>query len=337
MIPGRMTVGNQAHTSRLGLLVALASAFFCSPQPATASELTGPRTCQVGAYLIALYDFDMSAGSFGADLWVWSTCPDATVKPLDVADFVNANQLQTRLAATYNRGGVQWSYVKVSGVFRHHWNVRSYPFDRHDLEIVMEHTADPSSTFSYTADREGTKTSPQIALDGWRITDFQIANRTYLYDTVFGDPAFAGKKQSDYSRLVLSISIARTKRWSFIKLVAGVYVAFALSALAFLLGPYNGRRRTNLLGGTLFAVLVNQRVAESVFGRVEQLTLLDVIHVVAMVYIFAIALVGIYSQQLNDAGQEERARRSDRWGLWITTISYVLLNAVLLVSAAIRG
>jgi hypothetical protein len=318
-----------------GLVVA--AVLVCGPRHAAGGGVPGPRTCQVGAYLISLYDFDMSAGSFGADLWVWSTCPDATVKPLDVADFVNANQLQTRLAASYNRGGVQWSYVKVSGVFRHHWNVRSYPFDRHDLQIVMEHTADPASTFAYTADREGTKTSPEITLDGWRITDFQIANRTYLYDTVFGDPAFAGKKQSDYSRLVISIAITRTKRWSFLKLVAGVYVAFALSALAFLLGPYNGRRRTNLLGGTLFAVLVNQRVAESVFGRVEQLTLLDVIHVIAMVYIFAIALAGIYAQYLNDAGQEERARRGDRRGLWITSVSYVIVNVVLLVAAAIRG
>lgn len=314
-----------------------AVAFFCGPRAAAASGTGDPRSCQVGAYLISLYDFDMSAGSFGADLWVWSTCPDEKIKPLDVADFVNANQLQTRLASTFNRSGTYWSYVKVSGTFRHHWNVRSYPFDRHDLEIVMEHTADPSSTFSYTADREGSKPSPEIFLDGWRITNFQIANRTYLYDTVFGDPAFAGKKQSDYSRLVVSISIARTKRWSFIKLVAGVYIAFALSVLAFLLGPYNGRRRTNLLGGTLFAVLVNQRVAESVFGRVEQLTLLDIIHVVAMVYIFAIALAGIYAQHLHDAGREEPARRSDRRGLWITSISYVIVNLILLVNAAIRG
>jgi hypothetical protein len=215
--------------------------------------------------------------------------------------------------------------------------VRSYPFDRQDLHIVIEHTADPSTTFSYTADREGSKPSPEITLDGWRITNCQIGEQKYIYDTVCGDPAFLGKKQSDYSRLVVTVSLARTKRWSFLKLVAGVYVAFALSALSFLLGPYDGGRRTGLLGGTLFAVLVNQRVAESALGRVKQLTLLDIIHVVAMIYIFAIAIAGIYAQRLFNNGQEEPARRSDRIGLWVTSISYVIVNLALLAAAAIRG
>ena len=327
----------KAASHRL-LVLATLGAILCAPQPARASQAAAaPRTCQVGVYLISLYDFDLMRGSFGADLWVWSTCPDQTVKPLEVADFENATQLQQRLPATFNRSGTYWSYVKVSGIFRHHWNVRSYPFDRQDLHIVIEHTADPSTTFSYTAYREGSKPSPEIMLDGWRITNFQIGEQKYIYDTVFGDPAFVGKKQSDYSRLVVTVSLARTKRWSFLKLVAGVYVAFALSALSFLLGPYDGGRRTGLLGGTLFAVLVNQRVAESVLGRVEQLTLLDIIHVVAMIYIFAIAIAGIYAQRLFNNGQEEPARRSDRIGLWVTSISYVIVNIALLAAAAIRG
>lgn len=314
-----------------------AGVLVCASRPAHASAGTEPRTCSVGVYLIALYDFDLTRGSFGADMWVWSTCPDEKMKPLDVADFVNANQLQTRLTATFNRSGTHWSYVKASGVFRHHWNVASYPFDRQELRIVLEHTADPASTFSYKADAEGSKPSPEIDLEGWRITNFRLGQETYIYDTVFGDPAFVGKKQSDYSRLVLTVSIVRTKRWSFIKLIAGAYVAFALSVLVFFLGPYHGGRRTSLLGGTLFAVLVNQRVAESVLGRVEQLTLIDVIHVVAMVYIFAIALAGIYALQLHNNGHEERARRSDRRAFWITSVSYVIVNLLLLAGAAIRG
>ena len=319
------------------VLIAAAGVLVCGSRPAHASDGPEPQTCRVGVYLISLYDFDMTRGSFGADLWVWSTCPDETVKPLDVADFVNANQIQTRLPATFNRSGTYWSYLKASGTFRHTWNVASYPFDRQGLRIVIEHTADPASKFSYTADHEGSKASPEINVDGWRITNFQTGQETYIYDTVFGDPAFVGQKQSDYSRLVVTVSLARTKRWSFIKLIAGVYVAFALSSLVFFLGPYHGGRRTSLLGGTLFAVLVNQRVAESVLGRVEQLTLIDVIHVVAMIYIFAIALAGIYAMWQHNNGQEEPARRTDRRAFWITAVSYVVVNLALLAGAAIRG
>jgi hypothetical protein len=123
----------------------------------------------------------------------------------------------------------------------------------------------------------------------------------------------------------------------FLKVVTGVYVAVALSTLAFLLGPYNGRRRTNLLVGTLFAVLVNQRVAETVIGRTESLTLLDEIHLVAMVYIFAIALAGIHSQWLFDHERQQDAERNDVRGFWIASISYVLVNVALVGSAAVRG
>ena len=44
------------------------------PRAAAAAEPAGPRSCDVGAYLISLHDFDLARGSFGADLWLWSTC-----------------------------------------------------------------------------------------------------------------------------------------------------------------------------------------------------------------------------------------------------------------------
>jgi hypothetical protein len=284
--------------------------------------------------VISLHDFNMAAGSFGADLWIWSTCPSKDLRPLEVMDFVNAVKVETKLSSTYERSGVFWSYVKVSGSFRHQWDATRYPFDRHTLEIVLENTNAPASEFAFRADRQSSQVSRDILLEGWRITGFDVLPTTYIYDTTFGDPAFAGKKKSDYSRLEISVSVARTKRWSFITLVAGVHVAFALSALAFLLGPYNGRRRANLLAGTLFAVVVNQRVAESVIGRTEHLTLLDQIHIVAMVLIFWIAVAGVRAQQIFDGGAQEKAARWDRYGLWATSVVYLIVNVVLVLAAA---
>jgi hypothetical protein len=307
------------------------------PRAASASQGPDPRTCKVGAYVNALYDIDLSNGSFGADLWFWSTCPSPDLHPLDVMDFVNAKDVHTSLAATYDRAGAFWSYVKVSGLFRDQWNVQNYPFDRQTLRIVVENTDAPASSFTYVADREGSKVSSDIQLEGWRITNFDIREQTHVYDTVFGDPAFAGEKESDYARLMISISVARTRLLSFVKLVAGVYIAMALSILTFLLGPQNGRRRTSVHVGTLFAVLVNQRVAESLIGRTESMTLLDKIHVIAMIYIFLIALAGIYAEALVDRGLLKTAVRNEKWGLWLSLVSYVVVNAVLVWTAAARG
>ena len=96
----------------------------------------------------------------------------------------------------------------------------------------------------------------------------------------------------------------------------------------------NGRRRANLLAGTFFAVVVNHRVAESVIGRTGTITLLDEIHLVAMVAIFAIALAGIQAQRLFDRGATEQAARWDIRGLWTACLSYIAVNLALIWSAA---
>jgi hypothetical protein len=297
-------------------------------------EFSSQKTCKMGAYVISLYDLDMSQGSFGADLWFWSTCDNKNLHPLDVMDFVNAKQLNRSLSATSERNGSYWSYVKISGIFRQTWDTRNYPFDRHDLQITAENTDTPASLFSYTIDRKGSKPSKDLSLEGWKLNDFKIEERSYFYDTNFGDPALQKDEKSEYSRLIISLPISRKRVLSFFKLSTGVYVAVALSMLTFLLGPYNGRRRINVLVGTLFAVVVNQRVVESEIGRSDFFTLVDKIHVVAMIAIFSMALASIYSQILFDREQKAEATRFDIRGLWIAGISYAIINALLVLSAA---
>lgn len=85
------------------------------------------RTCDVGAHLISLRDFDLARGAFAADFWFGSTCASADLKPLEVMDFVNAIQVQTRLPSTSERSGRYWSYVKVPGVFHQQWRAENYP------------------------------------------------------------------------------------------------------------------------------------------------------------------------------------------------------------------
>ena len=109
----------------LALLVTLLSTTAVHAQPT-------PKTCSVGAYLISLYDFLLEEDSVSADFWFWSTCKE-DLRPLDTMDFPTAKHVEKSLATTTERNGYYWSYVKVSGVFRQDWDVRNFPFDRHDL------------------------------------------------------------------------------------------------------------------------------------------------------------------------------------------------------------
>lgn len=294
-----------------------------------------PASCVVGTYVISLYDFDLSGDSFSADFWFWSTC-DADLRPLDVMDFPTAKHVVKTLAATSKRGGKYWSYVKVSGVFRYDWDIRNFPFDRHDLLFEIEHTAAPASAFRYMPDRMGSKVNREIALNRWEITDFHIDDYVYVYDTAFGDPAFKDKQVSDYARMTIGASIERRKVIGFFKLTAGVFVSFAFAMLSFFLGAETGSR-TGLLVGTLFAVLVNQRVAEAVLGRVEAFTLVDQIHVIAMVFIFAAAFGALLNRTLNHRGHAELAMTVDRIGAVGSGLLYCAVNGWVIWIAAVAG
>ena len=118
----------------------------------------------------SLQDLNPSQGTFGADFWIWSTCPSKDLRPLDVMDFPNSVSINTRLGVHVPTRRRLLVAVKVSGVFRHSWNMGNYPFDRHVLTIAIENTNAPASEFAYRADRAASQPSRDIALDGWRIS-----------------------------------------------------------------------------------------------------------------------------------------------------------------------
>jgi hypothetical protein len=324
-------------TRGLTTVMILIGSLVLSPTlPVSAQPAKTPKTCDVGVYLISLHDFDFANGLFSTDFWLWSTCPSEDLQPLKVVDFVNANtkDIQTSLYATYKRQNGYWSYVKVSGPFRHDWDVRNFPFDRHVLQITLENTNAAAEDFIYTADKKGSKYSRDIALEGWRITDFTVTQKTYQYATTFGDPELPESGTTNYSRLHILISIARDSAISFFKICAPVYIAFGISLVAYFLDVATS---TGLLAATLFAVVVNQQVSESVLGSVETLTLVDQIHLTAMAYILATCIVIVYSHVKCEGDQKELPIRHHRRSFRITWISYVVVNIIIIAAGAIAG
>lgn len=302
----------------------------------TASPSGTPKTCNVGVYLISLQDFDLANGLFSADFWLWSTCPSPDLQPLKVVDFVNADtkDIRTSLYATSKRGNAYWSYVKVSGPFRYSWDVRNFPFDRHVLQITLENTSAVAEDFIYTADKKGSKYSRDISLSGWRITNFTVAQKPYQYTTTFGDPELPASGTTNYSHLDILISIARNSTISFFKICAPVYIAFGISLVAYFLDVATS---AGLLAATLFAVVVNQQVAGSLLGSVEQLTLVDQIHLTAMVYILATCIVIVYSHLNSEADKDQLPITHHRRSFGITWISYVVVNIIIIAAGAIVG
>jgi hypothetical protein len=309
--------------------------------PAAAQEPAAPVTCQVGTYLITMTAFDPEADTFDADLWLWSVCPNGTRRPLETMEFVNAEEIEARLASEVSVGSAVWSQHKVRGTFRHDWDERAYPFDRHTLEIVLEEGVEDAAHFRYEPDTADTTYDPALRLPGWTITGFALTPSLAHYRTDFGDPALSAGTGSDYSRLTLAVGLARADLAGFFKLTAVVYAAFVLSLGTYVMHLESSRSlgaQLGLLAGALFAAAVNLVTASAALSNVNGLTLVDAIHIVVLLYILVAFAVTVGGRLLVERGWPEAriAHLNYRAGA-IAVASFLAINAALILLAARVG
>jgi hypothetical protein len=240
--------------------------------------------CPIGVYITSLRDLDPVGDSFGIDFWVWSVHPPGD-NPLDSLEFVNAKQIETRLDRTTERGDREWSRLKARATVLHDWDLTDFPFDRQTLTLDLGIAG--SEAEACGVDRAGSGYHKGISPEGWRIAAFDVERHTRENATDFGDPARSGRNAQEH--VLVSVELQRESVVGFVKLVAGVYAAIAIALLSFLMAPdqapiFSGRM--TVLVGALFATIVNMQVGNSVLSSPEAVSLVDEIHIIALVYVF---------------------------------------------------
>ena len=338
----------RAVVKGLHLIGCLLSAVFCcwlsQTLPVQAEAVTSPKTCQIGVYLTSLRDFNLAEKSFAANFRVWSVCPFETPKPLESLKVINSKEVSKNytsfsrsenLSDTFKASkNLFWSEQEMSTTIYHNWDTKNYPFDRHVLQIPLEETKLDASSFVHAPDFANTGYPKDMDLEGWKIRDFRIEQVNFPYRTSFGSPGI--KREINYrSRLVISITINRESKVSFFKLAIGVYAAVALSIMTLLLDEDFGDRM-GIFVGTLFAVIVNLQAATSDLGSTNSVTLIDFIHMIAIIYIFISAILLVYTRFLSESDQPSRYLMR-RIAVPILAGSFVVLNIVVISYAAIVG
>ena len=338
-------VDNKLHL--INCLVAITLiCFLYSTLPVQANPQTPPKISRIGIYLTFLGDFQPSQKSFGANFSIWSITPFDTPKPLESLKILNSvkseknyttSSTSANLSDTFKASeNVIWTKEEISTTLHHNWDMKNYPFDRHVLQIILEETQLDTSKLIHAPDFVSTGYQKDMDLEGWKIIDFKISQVNFPYETRFGNPAI--KTDLNYrSRLVVAITINRESKISFFKLSIGVYAAVALSFMALLLAEDFGDRM-GIFVGTLFAVLVNMQTATSVFESSNSVTLIDFIHIIAIIYIFISAILLVYTESLSELGQQKFVRYlTYRIAFPILSGSFIIFNIVVIAHAMIVG
>ena len=298
----------------------------------------GPTTCRLGANIEDIYDIDIARDTFGAALWLWTLCPSDGVDPLATVAFPTATSVNLGELASVPTGGAgYYRYLRLQGTFRYDWDMTHYPFDRHRVVIPIDETRLAAAIVLFEADVASSFLTPDILRkrQEWLVSDFAIAASVSEEAQSYGLPNIATAR---YARAETSFTLTRIGLLTFLKLSAGVFAAGFIALLSFF---YDGRDpkgltgRLGLLIGTLFAVLVNLRTADTVIGDMGRMTLVTEIHLLAVLLIVVLAVLA-----LRDWWRAEGALPVDypNWTeLWVTSFVFVLATAGLIARAAWWG
>ena len=302
------------------------------------AEAAEPATCRLGISVAALYDLDPAKGSFGADLWLWSLCPSPELSPLSRVKLPGARPGAEigDLGGEAVAGGYYESRF-VRGVFRHHWDMRRYPFDRQRLVIRIEETEFGAAQLVFAVDTADSFVAKGAVaeLGEWRVEGFQVVADVQQEESSYGFPE---AERTRYASLEAVVELQRAGVLTFVKLTLPVFAAALFAILCLYFDPRlpgSFQNQVPILVAVLFAVIINHRRSDDLIGDVGRLTLVTEIHLATILLTILIAVLVFRDRRR--AERDLPVRYLDRTAISATAAGYVALVGGLILWAAVRG
>lgn len=300
----------------------------------TNTSVAQKDTCKIGMYVLSLSDFKIDDQSFKADFWIWFIYDNDSLVMKDAIEIMNAKSTEFSNYSIEKKGGKNWAQMKCKAIINQNWDVTKFPFDKQDLSIKIEHTMLDADEAVFIADAENSKIDSTFKLDDWDINSFELKAMKRTYNTTFGDPILKGS--STYPGVEADIIITRAhSQGILVKMLTGVYVAFSIALLGFLIKPSLADRLGLCVGG-IFAAVGNKYIIESVVPSSTANTLLDSIHnltFVAILIMIALTVVSLKLSDTEDEKKKERSQKIDRISFAVLLIGFITANIILILSA----
>jgi len=302
--------------------------------PVPDDEATVPDTAKVGLFITSLYDINLAEESYNIDGWLWYLYTADSLNVLDYSEISNAKEFEYLMHTTETKGGIYWATQKFRATVKQKWALENFPFDQQNLELYLEEGDKDITDLIYLADAQNSAIDTSVQLGGWSLVGFKVESRPRTYNTTYGDPELTGGGQSEYSRIVATITIQRNAGNIFLKLFTGVYVAFFIAWLVFFIDPLHVDPRFGLCVGGLFAAVGNKYIVDGILPESATFTLVDKIHDLTFAFILqmiALSVISLYFRQLDE--NSKRYKMIDRTGLVASFLLYISLNVLFIYQA----
>lgn len=310
------------------LFVAL---FLFSASLAFAQE-NHPDTVRAGVYIISLHDINFRDKEYTLRFWLWFVYDNPKFDFEKQLDLPNAKDIEIQETIYDSLDGKKWAIMKMKCTMKNSWNVHDFPFDQQGLKMHIENTLFDKRSLVFVPDVQGSSFDPEEAIDGWKITKFEVTESSNDYLTGFGDQNTKGQNFSSFD---VYFGLERSAWGLFFKIFLGMYIAFMIATISFTPHPSEMEPRFGLPVGGLFAAVGNKYIIDSLLPESSAFTLVDTLHALTFIGIFAILLVSAIALKQYDNGKKEMAEETNRKGARIIITIYAICNVVFVALAII--
>ncbi len=245
--------------------------------------------------------------------------------PFNKIEIVNAQNKIISPTDQYvieNGDGTTYTIAKFTATVIQPWDVRNFPFDRQNLNLVIESVGLPSNMIRIVPDTQNSIISEELRISGWNVGGLQLDALDYTYQSTFGDPS---QQLGVYPRIVAGIPIHRIGYRLFINAFLGFFISFLITSLHYLLHVDS---RLGLIMTALFAAVGNKYTIDTYFPNQPAFSLSDLIQICSFRMIAIGLITTVMSLRLVKAGNEAHSNRLNHLALTIIVPAYILIVGI---------
>ena len=295
----------------------LLSVFVLWSSNTNAQNRPNPTEVEVGIWLNGIHDIDMPNGSFGVDFYIWWISRDSGFKPFEALQILNGRSWSVRSESRrILSNGLYYSSGIVSATISHDWNLRDFPFDEQELRILIE-TSSTASELVIVPNESKSAISDFANVQGYRLKFLHLQSISESYETDFGITEDSG---NEFSRLTISVGLARESGRLVITLLIGFIVANIFSLLTYTIHGSNLAIRVAMCGGAIFAAVGNMYSLNSAFNPAAGSLLIDRFSVGSFAAIVAALSTAILIDHYYRRNKTRQARRINQLSFYTVCI-----------------
>ena len=293
-----------------------------------------------GIDLNEISNLNTATGNYTLDFYLWLRYRgDLDLSKIEFSNSVDPIELKNPIWSR-ERNGMTIQTFKLRGTFHGDFQFKDYPFDTQEVVLEVRHRDRTSESLRFVTDRLGMRlTGPDVTLLqrlgeenvfrtalGWQIIDAEIYQDLIKTASTLGETRFfQGETEVNFSRMRLSMEIARHLASYSTTILLPMFVLFVIGFFLFLVPIEELPPR--LSGGILVLVtvsLLRARLSNDL-PNIGYLVAIDYIFFALQIIMWFGIMVSVTSFWLLRKNRADLAQGLNRAGAWLYPVPVLLV------------